>query len=145
MLCFCSSTLWFKYGLVKEDKLVTRVNLAGAVLNFLFAATYYWHTSQRVSPTLNFAILVFPDIMRRNVFVRITCDFGSCVKIGKSLYLVSVSLAQAAVGGRVACLPDPHVHPVLCFRQRQCHPRLRHCMCHVVSLSLRLTFSIAGQ
>ena len=80
MLCFCSSTLWFKYGLVKEDKLVTRVNLAGAVLNFLFAATYYWHTSQRVSPTLKFAMLVFPDIMRRNVVVRITCDFGSCVK-----------------------------------------------------------------
>ena len=52
-----SSTLWVKYGLVKEASFLVNVNSIGAFLNFLFAFIYYIYTSQKVCKSHIFAIL----------------------------------------------------------------------------------------
>ena len=82
-----SSTLWVKYGLVKEASFLVNVNSIGAFLNFLFAFIYYIYTSQKVCKSHHFAIL--------------------SLVLATFLHFVSVTTPQATNSGMLIYVPHP--------------------------------------
>lgn len=48
LICmFCSSTLWFKYGLLKSDQVLALTNCIGFLLGFCYITFYFFHTPQK--------------------------------------------------------------------------------------------------
>nr|XP_004227494.1 sugar transporter SWEET1-like [Ciona intestinalis] len=47
IVCFVSSTLWTKYGLLSEDSIMILVNFIGVVIEGFYTAVFYLNTKQK--------------------------------------------------------------------------------------------------